>query len=266
MIKIGTSGFSFPDWINTVYPEGIKKDEMLKYYEEKLGFNTVELNSTYYALPSQKAIAGLFNKTSKNFEFSVKANKGMTHDLVCKDTGKVIDNKDVFSKFKYSIDPLVKENKFACVLMQFPYSFHLGKQTVEYIKNCKELLYPLPVVVEFRNREWHKIETFELLKKMDIGYCVVDEPHLKGLMPFCPVSTSEIGYFRFHGRNPNWFDSPLSVRYDYLYNGSELKSFIEPVKDVNKKVKKTLVYFNNCHAGSAAKNAIQLTKMLKESI
>lgn len=256
MIKIGTSGYSFPDWAGTVYPKDIKKEDMLEYYEKELGFNTVELNYTYYTLPAQKAIAGIMKKTSREFEFSVKANKGMTHER----TG----NEDIFNKFRYSIDPLIKENRLSCVLAQFPYSFHFNRESIDYLSKFKELLDNIPLVVEFRNEGWHNEETLQSLKALGVGYCIADEPKLPGLMPFFPTVTSDIGYFRFHGRNPNWFDSPVSVRYNYLYTENELKDFVKPAKEINKSAKKTLVYFNNCHAGSAAKNAVQLIKMLKQ--
>lgn len=262
MIKIGTSGYSFDDWIGTIYPENIKKPAMLNYYEEQLGFNVVELNYTYYTLPSQKAIAGMLNKVSPNFEFAVKAFKGMTHNVVNKDTGKLIANDDVFERFKYSITPLAKENRLACILAQFPYSFHYNQRNVSYLKKFKDLMGEIPLVFEFRNAYWHNNDILEELKKLNVAYCIVDEPKLKGLMPFHPIATSDIGYFRFHGRNQNWFDAPTSVRYDYLYSKDEINTFIEPIKKINKRTNKTLVFFNNCHAGSAAKNAVQLAKAM----
>jgi uncharacterized protein YecE (DUF72 family) len=81
-------------------------------------------------------------------------------------------------------------------------------------------------------------------------------------MPFAPKATSSIGYFRFHGRNKNWFNAPTSVRYDYLYSNDELKEFIPAIHDIALKTNTVLVFFNNCHAGSAAKNAIMLAQML----
>jgi len=265
MIKIGTSGYAFTDWIGTVYPANVKKEDMLSFYETELGFNTVELNYTYYALPSQKAIAGISRKTSANFEFAVKANKAMTHDLIDKFSGKTIDNSEIFKKFRYSLEPLINESKLSCVLAQFPYSFHFSNGGVEYLERFRELMRDVPLVFEFRNMGWHNTETLKYLLNLGVGYCVVDEPKLKGLMPFNPVETSDLGYFRFHGRNANWFDAPLSVRYDYFYSEKELKSFIEPIKIVEKNTKKTLAFFNNCHAGSAAKNAIQMIKMFSNT-
>ena len=98
-----------------------------------------------------------------------------------------------------------------------------------------------------------------------MGYCIVDEPKLPQLMPFNPEATSPIGYFRFHGRNPNWFNVPASVRYDYLYGEEELREFIFPIKMIASKTEKVFVFFNNCHAGSAVKNATMLIRLLHKS-
>ena len=97
--------------------------------------------------------------------------------------------------------------------------------------------------------------------KTELGYCVVDEPKLPKLMPFIPRATSDLGYFRLHGRNPNWFNVPTSVRYDYRYSEEELKSFIQPIREIEGQTAETLIFFNNCHGGSAARNALELLRM-----
>ncbi len=104
----------------------------------------------------------------------------------------------------------------------------------------------------------------ELLRRHDLGYCVVDEPKLPGLMPFFPAATTDLAYVRFHGRNPNWFRAPASVRYDYLYSEQELAEKLPAVLALAGKTKKTLVFFNNCHLGSAAKDALKLARMIAE--
>ena len=258
MIKIGTSGFSFEDWKGTVYPEKIKKGDMLAYYENELGFRVLEVNFTYYTLPSQKAIAGMSRKTSADFEFTVKAFKGLTHEIP-KDKQEL---KVVFDKFKNSIAPFKDEGKRSCVLAQFPYSFHCRAESFGYLKKFKEGFGDIPVVVEFRNLYWHNKRVVDFLSEQQLGYCIVDEPKLPRLMPFHPAITSDLGYFRFHGRNPNWFGKSAAVRYDYSYSDGELKEFIPHIKNIDKSAKKTLVFFNNCHAGQAAKNAAELAKML----
>ena len=263
-IKIGTSGFSFPDWKGPVYPAGIRERDMLSFYEKELGFHALEINFTYYTLPSQKSLAGMAQKTSESFEFVVKSFKGMTHEIWDKETRARIDNQETFKKFKYGLIPLIEEKKLACVLAQFPYGFFPNRENSSYLQQFKEEMGDLPLVFEFRNKAWLKEETFQSLERSGIGFCVVDEPKLPQLMPYLPRATSEIGYFRFHGRNPNWFNVPLKVRYDYLYSEKELKEFVPGIKDISKQAAKTLIFFNNCYSGSAAKNAAQMAKLLME--
>ena len=265
MIKIGTSGFSFDDWQETIYPPHLKKTEWLTFYEKELGFTVLEVNFTYYRLPSQKSFTGMSRKTTDSFEFAVKAHRDMTHNLRDTATGKMLDTGEVFKKFAFSLKPLVQDGKLACILMQFPYSFHLARENVDYLKKAKDLIGDLQVIVEFRNRSWLRGETFTFLKENNLGYCAVDEPKLQGLMPFVPNTTSDIGYLRFHGRNKKWFNAPLSVRYDYRYTAEELSTFIEPVKKMQSRTQNMLVFFNNCHAGQAAQNALMFAKMLAEN-
>jgi uncharacterized protein YecE (DUF72 family) len=264
MIKIGTSGFSFPDWKGSIYPASIREGDMLRFYEKELGFNILEVNFTYYTLPSQKSLAAMSQKTSKDFEFVVKSFKGMTHEIWDKENGSRIDNQETFKKFKYSLIPLTEEKKLACVLAQFPYGFFPNRENLDYLQWFKGEMSDIPLVFEFRNKIWLKEQTFQFLEKNGIGFCIVDEPKLPQLMPYHPRATSEIGYFRFHGRNPNWFNVPIKVRYDYLYSEKELAEFVPGVQDISKKTAKTLIFFNNCYSGSAAKNAAQMAKLLME--
>lgn len=263
-IKIGTSGFSFDDWKDIIYPQHLKKADWLRYYEKELGFTTLEVNFTYYTLPSPRSLEGMSRKTSEGFQFVVKAFKGMTHEIKDKATNTFINNRETFYQFLHSLKPLIDDGKLSCVLAQFPYSFHPQTENLEYLKRFKELMGTIPLVIEFRNRLWFKEKTLQFLKEHLMGYCVVDEPKLPQLMSFHPEATSEIGYFRFHGRNSNWFNVPTSKRYDYLYSEEELKEFMPPIKMVASKTKKVFIFFNNCHAGSAAKNATMLIRMLQE--
>jgi uncharacterized protein YecE (DUF72 family) len=263
MIKIGTSGFSFDDWVGPVYPPRLNKSDWLGYYERALGFKALEINFTYYTLPSLRSMDALSRKTSQGFEFAVKAFRGMTHEIRDKRGGGWVDNRETFEKFRYSLNPLVRDGKLACVLAQFPYSFLPGQESLAYLKEFKNRLKDIPVVVEFRNRAWTREQTFSFLQENLLGYCVVDEPKLGKLMPFHPRATSEVGYFRFHGRNPRWFNVPTSVRYDYLYSEEELRELIPPIKTVASGTEKALVFFNNCHAGQAARNGIMLTQLLE---
>lgn len=263
MIRVGTSGFSFKDWIGPVYPEGMKSSGMISFYERELGFTITEINATYYAIPSPKTFVSMMKKTSPSFEFTVKANRLMTHEIRDRSTGAFIDNTDAFASFRASIDPLVKEGRLTAVLAQFPYSFHATSENAAYIERFAERLAPLPLVVEFRNARWHGTGSLDFLRRIGVGYCVVDEPKLAGLMPYSPAATTGLGYFRLHGRNRRWFKAPASERYDYLYSAEELREFVPDILRIEQETDKTVVMFNNCHAGQAVRNALDLIEMLK---
>ena len=270
MIKIGTSGFSFPDWRNNIYPKGLPQKNELKYYANELKFNCLEVNVTYYTIIQEKSASAMEKKTGDNFEFVVKGYKGFTHDpfdnrLEKKpDMIKIIED---MKKFKSSLTPFINKNKLGCVLLQFPVFFYPSKESEDYILNCKKNLDNIKIVIEFRNSAWAKQKTFEFLKYNNLGYCVVDEPKLPRLMPFINEVTSSIAYLRFHGRNKNWFNAPVSERYNYLYSDNELIDFIPEIKKMASSGAKTYIFFNNCHAGSAVKNAMKMRDFLiKESM
>jgi uncharacterized protein YecE (DUF72 family) len=266
MIKIGTSGFSFADWRGTIYPKTLQPKDALAFYEQELGFDCVEINSTYYTLVSDKSFAGMEKKTSPGFEFVVKGYRGITHDpfdsrLGDKKPSKitVLNNVD---RFCYSLGPLKEKGKLGGVLLQFPVFFEPSVHSEEYLLDCKKRFGDTPLIIEFRNRAWSKPGTFEFLKSNGLGYCAVDEPKLPHLMPFVNAVTSDIAYLRFHGRSPNWFNAPLEERYNYLYTDNELESFLPELKKMDSSAKQTFIFFNNCHQGSAARNASRLKELL----
>jgi len=121
-------------------------------------------------------------------------------------------------------------------------------------------------VVEFRNREWVKDEVFEFLRERQIGWCAVDEPQFKSLMPPIVMATSPVGYVRFHGRNyRQWWAGHSKLRYDYLYSKDELQEWIPKIQTLAQEAQKVYVFMNNCFQGQAATNAIELRDLLQES-
>ncbi|MBI5814717.1 MAG: DUF72 domain-containing protein [Nitrospinae bacterium] len=260
-ILAGTSGFSYDDWIGPVYPKGTKKEEMLSYYATELKFKIVELNFTYYTMPAAKTFETMLKHVPDDFTFVVKTHGSMTHKIRAGD-GSLVRDEGTFADFMEGLKPLTEAGRLKCVLAQFPIKFARSGETEEHLKWFVQALRPLKLTVELRNRGWVAQSAFDLLRSLDAGYCVVDEPDLPKLTPFTPVATSDLAYFRFHGRNTKWFDVPAYVRYDYLYSDAELRGFIEPVKRVAAQAGETLVFFNNHFQGSAAKNA----QMFKELV
>lgn len=254
MIRIGTSGFSYDDWKGQFYPERTAKKDMLAYYARC--FNTTEINSSYYAIPGAASFAAMAKKTPDDFEFVVKAHKDMTH----------VENPDpkLFDIFLGSIQPLREAGKFGCVLAQYPWSFRNTPESVVKLREFRDRIGDLPTVMEFRNADWVSEDTFGLLRELDFGFCAVDEPHLKGLMPPVTAATSGIGYVRFHGRNAkNWWKHEESYqRYDYLYSEEELTEWVPKVADLDGQTSKTYVFFNNHYQGKSAQNARMFASLL----
>ena len=261
-VDVGVSGFSYDDWVGPVYPDGTKKADMLPYYANELGFNVVELNFSYYTQPAVKTIEGLLSKTPDDFEFVIKAHKDLTHNIR-DNKGVYLRNEAAVETFKRGIEPMVESGRLIAVLAQFPLKFSKSDETIEHIKWLADCFEGVQLVVEIRSESWISQSFFELLKKLEVGFCVADGPKTAKLPLFTPVATSPLAYFRFHGRNQSWFGVPTNVRYNYRYSDYELRSFIEPVTTVAKKAERTLVFFNNHFAGSAVKNAHAFGKMVE---
>jgi uncharacterized protein YecE (DUF72 family) len=254
MIYLGTSGFSYKDWVGPFYPAGLPSREWLSYYARE--FKTCEVNSTYYAVPTPAVMKALADKTGEGFQFAVKANQDMTHK--CDDSGVVC------SAFKLSLEPLQNAGKLGCVLAQFPNSFDYNKNNWQYLARLRAFLKDVPLVVEFRSARWLKVEVFQWLRGQDIGFCCVDEPQLPNLLPPVAEVTSKIAYVRFHGRNKEkwWVHEQAYQRYDYTYKPEELKEWLPRIKKLAGSAEKTFIFANNHWKGQSITTIRQLQSML----
>lgn len=260
MIYIGTSGYSYDDWIGPFYPEGTKKSEFLAYYRQH--FPTTELNFTYYRMPTAGMLANISNKVSPGFLFAVKVPGEITHE-------REDDPLPGVARFNEALVPLKEEDKFACALAQFPSSFHATAANKDYLKQLRQGFGDTRVVVEFRNREWMSEETFDLLRENDFGYCCVDQPQFESLMPPIAIATSEVAYARFHGRNYQkwWHHEEAWERYDYEYKREELAEWVPKIigLDQQKETMLTLIYMNNHWEGQAPASANLMRDLLQEA-
>ncbi|MGC8861348.1 MAG: DUF72 domain-containing protein [Armatimonadota bacterium] len=254
MIYVGTSGFSYEDWKGYFYPEHLDRRNMLSYYAER--FNCVEVNSTYYTIPAPSTFAAMDRRTPAGFRFAVKAHQEMTHAESA--------DKSVFDAFLRSIGPVKESGKLGCVLAQFPWSFRNTRENMDRLRELKDRMRDIPTAIEFRNAGWITDETFDLLRELDLGFCSVDEPRLKGLMPRVAEATSRVGYVRFHGRNAAkwWKHEQAHERYDYLYTEEELAEWVPRVREIESKTEETYIFFNNHFQGKSAQNARMFARML----
>ncbi len=256
-IRVGTSGYSFADWIGTFYPAGIPRSRMLDQYVGH--FDVVEINSSYYRIPNARMFAGMEQKTPPGFEFVVKLFKGMTHEIE--------DDASMYREFAESVIPFKEADKFGGYLAQFPWKFKKGEDALAHLSVLRERFGDDALFVEFRHDSWIEQSTFGFLREHGIGYCSVDEPRLKGLVPPVVEATTDTGYLRLHGRNAkNWWGKGGGDRYDYDYSAKELSEWSEKLLALEEQVKKVYAFFNNCHAGHAARNAELMIEMLGEEL
>jgi len=253
-IFIGTSGYHYDDWREVFYPAGLPSNKMLEFYAQH--FKTIEINATYYTIPSYQTFIKLSERTPDDFHFIVKLNQETTH--------RRNENESALQKLSESVKPLLDANKFHGFLAQFPYSFKNNEFNRKYLFNTKKLLGSVPLFTEFRNYTWNKPQIPLFLESNDIGYVNVDEPNLKGLLPKQNIVTNNIGYIRFHGRNErSWWEGKGSERYDYEYPEEELTEWLTNISNILRKTFKTYIFFNNHPTGKAVKNAKQMIEILK---
>jgi uncharacterized protein YecE (DUF72 family) len=257
VIYIGTAGFSYQDWKGPFYPEKQDKKYMLEYYSSR--FPVVEVNSTWHALPSAGSILSMARRTATDFQFIIKAYKGLTHAYE--------DNTVEFERFRDVLRPMEDHGKLACVLAQFPWGFRNTAANRDYLRLFRERLPSQDIVVEFRNEDWIFDETMDLLRELSMGFCCVDEPRLKGLVKPHVLLAGDTGYVRFHGRNhETWWDRNRQSweRYDYLYSEDELSEWVPGLLRLDAKARRTYAIFNNHYRGKAPRNAVMLAGMLPE--
>jgi uncharacterized protein YecE (DUF72 family) len=253
-ILIGTSGYSYEDWIGPFYPQGMHKRDFLGFYASE--FPVVELNFSYYTQPSASTLERMIEKTPEDFRFTIKAHQSLTH--------KISENfpKEV-ERYKHGVQPLVEAGRLAAVLFQFPYSFHYIPESRKHLQRLCDAFADLPKAVEFRSSEWQRDSVYKGLREMKTTVVNVDEPRLPKLPKPTDVVSADLAYLRFHGRNQaNWWTGNNVSRYDYLYSSEELTEWLPMIERMLAKAQLLLVIFNNHSRGQAIQNARELQGML----
>jgi uncharacterized protein YecE (DUF72 family) len=227
---------------------------MLGFYARH--FPVVEVNSTYYRIPPPRTLEQMEAKTPPGFGFLVKLHQDMTH--------KGTTDPGPYRDFHAALEPLRRAGKLRGLLAQFPWAFRFGEDGLRHLAFLRGAFPDDALHAEFRRAEWDRPAVFDFLKERGIGYCCVDEPSLPGLMPARVATTTEVGYVRLHGRNAaNWWGRGGGDRYDYDYSEAELREWLQKIRELAAQAARTYVFFNNCHAGHAAANAMLMQEMLR---
>lgn len=241
-VFLGTSGWSYKDWIGPFYTG---KDKSLLQAYAKV-FKTVEIDSTFYRYPSKGAVMGWAKYSPEGFVYTAKLPRLITHEKKLELAQGVEEDLD---KFIELIEPLSLSGKLGCLLIQLPPKFDYKPKELEDF--FKILPTHIKFAIEFRDPSWMRQETWSLLEKYNMAYTIVDEPLLPPEVHF----TSIIAYFRWHGKGTRpW--------YNYRYNVGELEPWVPKIKEAAEKVKTVYGYFNNHFHGYAVENCLQVLEML----
>jgi uncharacterized protein YecE (DUF72 family) len=266
-IYIGTSGWSYPKgegtWTGYFYPTS--KINELEYYSHF--FNAVEINSSFYRPPNPGYVYNWVRRVPEGFLFAVKLWQKFTHPKMYKEaTGEeaVISQKDV-ELFNHGIEPLIKHGKLGALLAQFPPSFKNDSYGRQMLNAVISTFNQYKLAVELRHRSWSDDKnTAHLLKGNNVSWVHIDEPKFQSSLAAEVPQTSDMAYFRFHGRNKEmWWKGNSETRYKYLYSSDEIDELANKVKAVTDKTNLTFVFFNNHWQGYAPRNAVSMMKSLQ---
>jgi len=263
-ILCGTSGYDYPEWRGVFYPEDLPRGEFLAYYASR--FPALEINSTFYRMPSETNMRSMLNRSGGRLFFSVKAPQLFTH-------GTGAGWQTAAAEFRAAILPLANSGMLSAVLFQFPQSFHYEPDNRIYLNNLLAAFSGCPSVVEFRHAAWFTERVYEGLDRRGTGIVVCDMPRLSALPPPVPVVTGGRAYIRFHGRNSgSWYaqteqgdgkaeNDNGKKRYAYTYTEKELAAEVPLIVKLTAKGKMTHVFFNNHPDGAAAINAGRMREL-----
>ena len=287
---VGTASWTDPSLIASAafYPPGVKSaEERLRFYAEQ--FDTVEVDSTYYALPSERNAALWAERTPDDFVFHVKAFSLLTtHAAETRRLPTAIKEllspaelaqarlsrpseavrELSFQMFASALEPLRRVNKLGLMVFQFPPWFTATRGNARYIEDCRRRLPADTIAVEFRHASWlaesRRERTLDFLRDLGLTYVVVDEPQVKDAVPPLCAVTAPAAYVRFHGQNQEaWTKKGISAaeRYKYLYSERELALWAERLRNL-KGARAVHTIFNNCYANFGVMNATTMKQML----
>jgi uncharacterized protein YecE (DUF72 family) len=253
-VWLGTSGYSYRDWVGLVDPRGTRAGQMLALYSRL--FPLVELNYTFYRIPTPAMLVRQAEQTAPGFQFLVKVPRSVSHE------GEVGGLKG----FREAVTELHWRDRLLGVLCEFPPSFRHGRAALDRLTVLGGELAGLSPAVEFRHRSWYRPEIAAWLGGHGLDLVSVDVPELPGLYPRGLRLSGPRVYVRFHSRNAAAWYGGEKRRYDYSYSDAELAEWVAALKAVADRTDRAVVLFNNCYDGQAVANAQQLRRLLERQL
>ena len=271
-IRVGTCSWADESLSKLWYPPSVRSAEQrLRYYAST--FEVVEVNSSYYALPTAEAAAQWALRTPPGFTFHVKAFGMMTRhpvrpeqlppdmrdDLAVDHAGRVERpsqelRAEVFRRFHEALDPLREAGKLGGILIQLPPYIVPKPSAFAYLEWAREQLGGDEMLVEFRHRSWleeaQAASTLSFLEGIGATYVIVDAPRsgARNVAPTVIATTSPTAYLRLHGRNASTWNvrgRSAAERFDHLYSDEELGEWVDPLRELTGRAERVYAMFNN---------------------
>jgi len=234
---IGTSGWVYRHWRDVFYPSKLAQSKWLEFYTRH--FPTVELNNSFYRLPTEKAFSNWRDTSPEGFVYAVKGSRFITHIKRLKDVQEPVET--FLGRARHL------GQKLGPLLYQLPPNMHRNDERLDAFLTL--LPKGLRHVVEFRHESWLDEGVFDILRRHNVGFCVFDMPDLP-----CPlVATAGFAYIRFHGSTGLYWS---------CYSDEELEDWAQKISGLGKKLDTVYIYFNNDAEGFAIKNARTLGEKL----
>lgn len=281
-IRVGTAGWSYEDWKGIVYPLRAPRGFDPLGFMASL-FDTNEINSTFYRIPTERSTRDWARRVSHNprFAFTAKLYRGFTHER----TSGSAEEKE----FVAAMAPLAEAERLAAVLVQFPVSFRNTAENRKALDAILRRFAALPLAAEFRHASWNAADGREILDANGAAFVNIDQPWIGDNLR----ATDHVGpgsaYYRLHGRNAaKWFGPNTSneERYDYLYSEEQLAKLAPRLEAAREKARLeaatvsapapglrapagasgVTAILNNHFRGQAVANAIQLQHLLTGEI
>jgi uncharacterized protein YecE (DUF72 family) len=293
-VLVGIASWTDPSMTarGVFYPDRMTKaEERLKYYSSR--FPMVEVDSTYYALPSRSTAHLWAERTPAGFTFNVKAHALMTGQpsevaRLPKDVKALLPESlagkqriyatdlppeildAVWLWFLDALEPLRESNHMGAILLQFPRWITPTKENAALIEDACRRLEGWKAAVEFRNKLWLedrlRQRTLDLLRRNSLAFvCVDSPPGFDSSMPAIAEATDRLAVVRFHGRNTDTWEAnvtQVSQRFRYLYDETQLREWLPGIRAISEQAEEVHLVFNNCYGNYATTNALETAAML----
>ena len=260
-LLLGSCSFTADGWEKSFYPPGLKKTAYLGHYAEQ--FHSVEVDATFYGVPSVKTVRRWYEQTPENFVFACKVPQSITHDAF------LVDCEEQFREFLSVMSGL--RHKLGPMLFQFPY--YNSKSPVrpkDFLDRLRDFLPKLPAdfrfALEIRNKDWVRTELLDLLRKHTVAFALIDHPYMSRpseLMRNGDIVTSDFIYIRLLGDRYAIEDLTKTWHKTVVDRSRELIEWSEVVEQLLARDMKVYTYVNNHFAGHSPETLRQFLELLR---